>query len=217
MKAMRYDKYVKTSRDLYDKFGDYSRYRILELVAEQIYAKKLEGSVAEVGVYLGDLAFIINSCFPDRKLFLYDTFEGFHEADVSYDLEHSCSPKWFFTHNDNFKPPESVTDPIALVRSKMRFPEQCIFRKGYFPETASAEEEEKFVFVSLDADLYKPTRAGLEFFYPRLSEGGYMFLHDYNRDGLLGVKQAVQDVEEILGPIKKCPISDRGGTLIVMK
>jgi len=55
-----------------------------------------------------------------------------------------------------------------------------IIRKGYFPETAKGLESEMFSFVMLDLDLYKPTLAGLEFFYPRVKAGGYIFAHDYN-------------------------------------
>jgi O-methyltransferase len=51
---------------------------------------------------------------------------------------------------------------------------------GCFPETAKGLEEETFSLVWLDLDTYKPTMAGLDFFYPRTSRGGYCFLHDYN-------------------------------------
>ena len=32
----------------------------------------------------------------------------------------------------------------------------------------------------LDVDIYVPTVAAREFFYPRLSSGGYLFVHDYD-------------------------------------
>jgi O-methyltransferase len=54
-----------------------------------------------------------------------------------------------------------------------------VFRPGYFPDSAAGLEEEVFSLVMLDVDLYKPTLAGLTFFYPRLSPGGYLFIHDY--------------------------------------
>jgi len=34
--------------------------------------------------------------------------------------------------------------------------------------------------VMLDADKYKPTWAGLEFFYPRLNPRGCLMIHDFN-------------------------------------
>jgi O-methyltransferase len=34
--------------------------------------------------------------------------------------------------------------------------------------------------VLFDADKYDVAMAAFEFFYPRLSPGGYFFLHDFN-------------------------------------
>ena len=45
-------------------------------------ALKLDGSVAECGVYKGEFASVINRCFYDRKLYLFDIFEGFDLRDV---------------------------------------------------------------------------------------------------------------------------------------
>jgi O-methyltransferase len=44
-----------------------------------------------------------------------------------------------------------------------------------------------YALVNLDADLYNPTKAGLEYFYPHLSPGGVIFIHDYNHkwEGLM--------------------------------
>ena len=39
--------------------------------------------------------------------------------------------------------------------------------------------DRRIAFLSLDVDLYEPTRASLEFFFPRLAEGGAVFLDDY--------------------------------------
>ncbi len=55
-----------------------------------------------------------------------------------------------------------------------------VFHEGTFPDTAGPVLNEKFSFVMLDPDKYKPTFAGLEIFYPRLSQGGYLFMHDFN-------------------------------------
>jgi len=63
--------------------------------------------------------------------------------------------------------------------------------KGYFPDTAKGLEDERFAFVMLDLDLFAPTMAGLEFFYDRMTPGGYLFLHDFNNsDCICGVFEA---------------------------
>ena len=36
-----------------------------------------------------------------------------------------------------------------------------------------------YAFVNIDVDLYKPLLAGLEYFWPRMAENGYIFVHDY--------------------------------------
>ena len=63
-------------KDVYT-YMDYVRISLLELVSYEIRDRKILGSVAEVGVYKGDFAKYINYFFPDRKLYLFDTFEGF--------------------------------------------------------------------------------------------------------------------------------------------
>jgi hypothetical protein len=49
------------------------------------YAKLIqnaEGCVAEVGVFRGDFAAVINQCFSNDPLYLFDTFEGLPQVDV---------------------------------------------------------------------------------------------------------------------------------------
>ena len=73
----------------------------------------------------------------------------------------------------------------------MAYRSNAVIRKGYFPETAIGLEEERFAFVSLDTDLYKPIKAGLDFFYPRLARGGVIFVDDLGHPELPGVRKAV--------------------------
>ena len=61
---------------------DYSRW---------IYENHIEGSVAECGVFRGDSAKYLNKFFPDRKLYLCDTFEGFQADDLKNEKENSSS------------------------------------------------------------------------------------------------------------------------------
>ena len=53
-------------------------------------------------------------------------------------------------------------------------------RPGIFPDTAVGLEQEFFALAMLDVDIYVPTVAARESFYPRLSSGGYLFVHDYD-------------------------------------
>jgi O-methyltransferase len=185
---------------------DIIRSSSLELVAYEIYDKKLVGNVAELGVYRGEFSKLINKAFPDRKLYLFDTFEGFSEKDVAKETSQGFSKK----QHDFSKTSEE------LVLKRMKFRENCIIKKGYFPETANGLEE-KFVFVSIDVDLYEPIiYEGLKYFYTRLVNGGYIFVHDYNEKEYIGTKAAVKKFCGETG-IPFFPLSDINGSAIIMK
>lgn len=194
----------------YMDYNDYSRYRTLTLIANEIETNNIFGAVAEVGVYRGNFASMINICFKDRKLYLFDTFEGFAEHEEKYDLGKDYIDNKFFSKYD-FK-----RTNIDIVLEKMMYKENCIVRKGYFPKTAVGLDEQ-FAFVSIDVDLFLPTLNALEYFYPRLSQGGFIFLHDYNNNEIFGVKKAIVEYERKYERLKKVPISDGGGTLVVAK
>ena len=100
----------------------------------------------------------------------------------------------------------------------MPYPHKCIIRKGLFPKTLAGLENEKYAFVSIDVDLKESILAGLQYFYPRLNKGGYIFLHDYNNYFLDGVKEAVRIYENEIGMrLMKVPYADEGGTLVICK
>jgi O-methyltransferase len=185
---------------------DIIRSSSLELVAHEIYDKNSAGNTAELGVFRGEFAQKINLAFPDRKLYLFDTFEGFAKEDVEQEKMKGYSKK---QHNFSKTSEE-------LVLKRMKFPENCIIRKGYFPETAK-NIEDTFVFVSIDADLYEPIYNGLRYFYPRLAQGGYIFVHDYNNTKTYpGTKAAVKKYCSEMN-INFFPLSDIAGSAIIMK
>ena len=184
---------------------DYIRASSLELIANEIYDKNIAGNVAELGVYRGDFAKIINKAFPDRKLYLFDTFEGFDQRDKKIEMENNYS---------NGKQDFSDTS-IELVLKKMENKSNCVIKKGFFPETA-IDVNDTFAFVSIDADLYEPVYNGLHFFYEKLNNGGYILLHDYNNNCYKGVKAALRKFSEE----KKAayfPICDVFGSAVIKK
>ena len=78
----------------------------------------------------------------------------------------------------------------------MANPEHVILKKGWFPETAYDMEDEKFAFVYMDADLYQPTFTGMEFFFPRMQQGGIIMLCNYENPSYPGISKAIFDFEE---------------------
>lgn len=204
--------------------GDYARVRTLELLVQEIMQNQRAGAMAEVGVFQGTFAKVMKDLMPEKTLYLYDIFQGFDPDERAQEVEQgNVVDTWC----DVFK-----LTSVEKVKEYIGHDETCEYRVGYFPDSIRNERNEKFCLVSLDADLYNPTLAGLEFFYPRLVTGGYIMIHEYNHRGLdgyaiqagvkelnyfEGIKQAVEEFEKRHGHICKVPISDRNGTVIITK
>ena len=148
-------------------------YQVIALTAA---TAKIAGAIAEVGVYRGGSARLICQVKGDRPLHLFDSFEGLSTTTAA-DSGSRCYRGQFRSNIDS-------------VRQYLSEYSNVFFHRGWFPDTAAAVEDERFSFVHLDVDLYEPTRAGLEFFYPRLSSGGVLLSHDYY---FAGVQKAFTD------------------------
>ena len=140
------------------------------------------GSVAELGVDYGDTAKYINLYFPDRTCYLFDTFSGFDQRDK--DESQALTPELLEFYN--------ARSNAERVLERMFYPEQCVVKAGYFPESLEGLED-NFAFVHIDCDLYNPILAGLEYFYPRLNKGGYIAVHDFYNILYPQAKEAVRD------------------------
>lgn len=188
----------------YDEETD-NRVAWLRNFAGYAAAQNLAGNVAECGVCMGEFSYYINKYFPDKSLYLFDTFSGFDEQDLCADrsLNNDRFLDGMFNNKDLFA---AANEQIVLAR--MQHQEKCILRKGYFPETAEGIEDQ-FCFVNLDMDLYQPMLAGLRFFYSKMCPGGVILMHDYFHPELPGVKQAVEEFEkETQITLCKVPIGD---------
>lgn len=167
---------------IYSRVKIDARVNFLKSFSKDCKDKKLFGEVAELGVFQGEFAKEIHKFFPDKKLYLFDTFEGFDERDLQKEDE---ATKKMGTYLDDTS--------VELVLSKMKDKSKIIIKKGYFPDSASGLDEESFCFVNLDVDLYQPIKSGLEFFYPKLCTGGIILIHDYYNPVYPGVKKAVDE------------------------
>jgi O-methyltransferase len=194
--------------------GNYVRHCALDLVSREIVGRNLPGAVAELGVYRGDFAALVNKLFSDRSLYLFDTFTGFLERDIL--AEQVGDDRGVYSKRSEVDVGGFSDTSVDLVMKKMAHPEKCVIRQGEFPETTSGLEDVSFAFCSIDVDLFRPTMQGLEFFYRRLSPGGYIFVHDYNNRHFRGVQAALRQFcarEEIAF----FPLPDVGGTAVINK
>ena len=193
---------LKVSRNYPDKIRLYNFW----LQIQRINKDKVKGDFAELGVYKGDSARIIHLMAPDRDFHLFDTFEGFTGTDLKPETGKAAtySTKDFADTSLNH-----VLKNIGLIPDKFKV------HVGYFPQSADGMEETTFALVNMDADLYNPTKAGLEYFYPRLSPGGVIFIHDYN-DKWEGLMKAVDEFAATI-PEKLILVPDLDSTVMFVK
>ncbi len=142
---------------------DYVRIKTFELVTEEIRQKNLQGAVAEVGVFRGEFAQYINASFPDKKCYLFDTFEGFAQDEAQDEVKRGHATDAIV---------EAYKDTnVKLVMDKMKYPEMVEIRKGLFPDSLNGLEDQ-FAFVSIDVDFEKSIYDCMDYFYPRMLGGG---------------------------------------------
>ena len=139
---------------------------------------KVEGDLAEVGVFRGTSAKVICEAKGDRALHLFDTFEGLPPTghfDSGFQAgQYACS--------------------LESVRDYLKDFANVQFYKGYFPMTGEPVKSRGFAFVHLDVDLFESTMAALGFFYPRMNLGAILVSHDYVE--FAGVRRAFDEFFE---------------------
>ena len=126
--------------------------------------EKVQGDLAEVGVFKGGSAKLIRESDGLRPLHLFDTFEGIPKVG---DIDQPAFYQGQFAA------------PVEEVQQYLKGYKNIFFYKGIFPETATPVESKRFSFVHLDVDTYESTLACLQFFYPRMNRGGILLSHDY--------------------------------------
>lgn len=191
--------------NLEKQYPDKSRFFNLWFQIERLKREKVPGSFAELGVYQGETAKVIHAMDNSRKLHLFDTFEGFAKKDLTKEKGEAAT---YSTKN-------FADTSVEKVLQNISGNDTVFVHKGYFPETTNGLTDEAFALVNIDTDLYNPAKAGLEYFYPLLSPGGVILIHDYTYkwEGL--VKAVNEFVAEIPENIIEVP--DMNGTVMIIK
>jgi len=169
----------------------------------------VEGAIAECGVNKGYYAYYLNRIFKDRKLYLFDSFEGFSEESVKYE-NNAQTLEWIFESYKRYD-----IDARENVMMRMDTPENVQIIKGFVPYTLAAVDNECFAFVVLDMDIYQPTYDALQYFHKKMKKGGAIMLHDYYAPELFpGVKRAVDEFAKHADFVKM-PIGDNYSVVLI--
>jgi O-methyltransferase len=181
-----------------------SRDRCYMLAGLAHYAGRLDGDAAECGVYNGGTALLLSRVLAgqDKRLFLFDSFEGLPGAVSEKD-------------GAFLQAGEYAADNVESVRRLLAgFEGMTEIRKGWIPETFAGLEERRYAIVHIDVDRYQSTLDCCTYFYPRLVAGGILLFDDYGFAGACGERYAA---DEFFADKPESPLSLPTGQAMVLK
>lgn len=166
----------------------------------------IDGDIVECGIGRGRSLMVmsaINSLLEkheggQRKIFGYDSFEGFPEPSIEDDSyrkpkkgEWSTSPSGKYQYSADF---------IRMVLNEAKVLEgtDLVLTKGFFCDSLKNHPDRPIAILHVDGDLYQSYIDTLELLYPKVSTGGVIVFDDYlakkeNEDRWPGARKAVED------------------------
>ena len=140
-------------------------------------SKESSGYIVECGAYKGasSVALSIFSKIIDKKLIIYDSFEGLPEDNDNVDGRNYPHLKVTGSYKKGM-----YKGFLEEVKNNLKYFgefESCIFRKGYFNESLKNHKEE-IDFLFLDVDLVESTKDCILYLWPFINDEKYIFTDD---------------------------------------
>lgn len=147
--------------------------------------ENVDGDITEFGCYVGEsskyLMKTLLTTKSEKQLFVYDSFEGLPPLS-----EWEKGTGW---KSGTLKTTQDILKS-NFERNNLPFP---IIHKDWFKNVPLEKIPEKISFAFLDGDFYDSIYDSLSKIYDRVSDGGYIFFHDFRRNDLPGVEAAIKD------------------------
>lgn len=157
---------------------------------DYILSNDIKGSFVECGVWRGGSSMLIakmlsNRQVTNRKIYLYDTFEGMSEPTKNdFDLRGDNAAELLADQVDNKQGSVWCLADLSDVQNNLKltnFPaENLVFVKGKVEDTIPQKiPDETIALLRLDTDWYASTKHELIFLYPQLEQNGVLIIDDY--------------------------------------
>lgn len=198
----------------------YSLHRAVQYIIEN----NIQGDFVECGVWRGGSAMVMAKTLKeigvtDRKIYLYDTFEGMPPpTEKDFDLNGKKADEILQNHKN--KKEESVIWAIAKLSNvqynlgKMDYPNSnLVFVQGKVEDTIPNKIPDRIALLRLDTDWYESTLHELNHLYPLLEKSGVLIIDDYGH--WIGAKKAVDEYFEIHKPAPLLSRIDYTGRLAI--
>ena len=175
-------------------------YNLIKSV-QYIIQNNIKGDFVECGVWKGGSVMAIALTLQklsiyDRKIYLYDTFEGMPPA-TEYDKSVVGEDAIQILNQTNRDEKDHVWaySPLDKVQNNLKltnYPfENFKFVKGKVEETIPKTIPNSISILRLDTDWYESTKYELDHLFPILERGGVLFIDDYGH--WKGAKKATDE------------------------
>ena len=151
------------------------------------HASRLAGDSVECGVFEGASSYLICTAYRQRqghRHHVFDSFQGLSHPGAADEPTSSLAPRWRAG---------DLAASLETVRRNLSQFDGVEYYPGWIPGQFHKVEDRRFSFVHIDVDLYQPTRDSLEFFYPRLVQGGVLLCDDYGSHQCMGARRAFDE------------------------
>jgi O-methyltransferase len=166
----------------------YARLASVHDLAMEVEERKIQGAYVECGVWkggsIGLMALVSKESGSNRKIVLFDSFEGLPEPTE----EDGNEAKRYADGRAQGKLEaiDQCVGPLDTVKElffeKLRIEKEKVdIRKGWFQDTVpgSGPSIGPIALLRLDGDWYDSTKVCLEGLYDNVVQGGYVVLDDY--------------------------------------
>ena len=166
-----------------DQVSDLETKKILEIARECL---AISGDFVELGCYKGDTSLMLVEVLKgsDKKLWIYDSFEGLPEKSAMDESE----------VGKNFKKGALMVSKKEVknrfLRANLPVPK---IMKAWFCDLRDEDLPSEIAFSFLDGDLYESIRDSLRLVEDKMASAGVIMVHDYNNEALPGVAKAVDE------------------------
>lgn len=167
----------------------YERMYALYKSVEYVLSNNIEGDFVECGVWRGGSSMLVAKMLSarnitDRKIYLYDTFEGMSEP-TAEDVDNKNRSADQMLKKGIGDKEESVWCLASLQDVKENLAltsissDLLVFVEGKVEETLRVTLPENISLLRLDTDWYESTRQELLYLFPRLATNGVLIIDDY--------------------------------------
>lgn len=174
--ARDYERFDAHSYRCYDR-----KFAMRELA---LYAARLPGDMAECGVWRGGTAWLMAKALraagrADGRLHLFDSFAGLSTPGA--------------TDGANWNAGDLAVSLDQVRENLGPMGDVIQYWPGWIPDQFHHAADRKFSLVHVDVDLAEPTRASLDFFYPRIIDRGLLVCDDYGFETCPGARKAMEE------------------------